>query len=81
MPDYCAYIIGSDDEFQESVPLDCADDNVAMPDGLLLGDGLSLTVDLGPSLDGPDVIGILQKAGCHSACNIGSDSLLMQFEG
>jgi hypothetical protein len=30
MPDYRAYIIGTDGEFQESVPLDCADDNVAM---------------------------------------------------
>jgi hypothetical protein len=30
MPDYRAYIIGPDGEFHESVPLDCADDNVAM---------------------------------------------------
>jgi hypothetical protein len=30
MPDYRAYIIGSDGEFQESVPLECADDNVAI---------------------------------------------------
>jgi hypothetical protein len=30
MPDYRAYIFGTDGEFQESVPLDCADDNVAM---------------------------------------------------
>jgi hypothetical protein len=30
MPDYCAYIIGSDGEFQESVQLECADDNVAI---------------------------------------------------
>jgi hypothetical protein len=30
MPDYRAYIIGTDGELQESVPLDCADDNVAM---------------------------------------------------
>jgi hypothetical protein len=30
MPNYRAYIIGSDGGFQESVPLDCADDNMAM---------------------------------------------------
>jgi hypothetical protein len=30
-------------------------------DGLLLGDGLPLAVHLGPSLDGPDVVGILQE--------------------
>jgi len=30
-------------------------------DGLLLGDGLPLAVDLGPSLDGPDVIGVFQE--------------------
>jgi hypothetical protein len=30
MPDYRAYIIGSDGEFHESVKLDCADDNVAI---------------------------------------------------
>ena len=30
MPDYRAYIIGSDGEFQESVPLDCADDKVTL---------------------------------------------------
>jgi len=30
MPDYSAYIIGTDGKIQESVPLDCADDNVAM---------------------------------------------------
>jgi hypothetical protein len=30
MPDYRAYIIGSDGQFQESVSLDCADDNVAI---------------------------------------------------
>jgi hypothetical protein len=31
------------------------------PDRLLLGGSLSLAVDLGPSLDGPDVVGILQE--------------------
>jgi hypothetical protein len=31
------------------------------PDGLLLGGGLPFTVDLGPSLDGPDVVGVLQE--------------------
>jgi PAS domain S-box-containing protein len=31
------------------------------PDGLLLGCGLPLAVDLGPSLDGPDVVGVLQE--------------------
>jgi hypothetical protein len=30
MPDYRAYIIGSDGGFQESLSLDCADDNVAI---------------------------------------------------
>jgi hypothetical protein len=30
------------------------------PDGLLLG-GLSFTVDLGPSLNGPDVVRVLQE--------------------
>jgi hypothetical protein len=30
MPDYRAYIIDSDGQFQESVPLECADDNVAI---------------------------------------------------
>jgi hypothetical protein len=39
MPDYRAYIIGSDGEFQESVPLDCADDNVAMLKAKQLVDG------------------------------------------
>jgi hypothetical protein len=39
MPDYRAYIIGSDGEFQESVPLDCADDNVAMMKARKLVDG------------------------------------------
>jgi hypothetical protein len=39
MPDYRAYIIGSDGEFQESVPLDCADDNVAMMKARQLVDG------------------------------------------
>jgi hypothetical protein len=28
---------------------------------LLLGGGLSFTVDLGPALDGPDVVGIFQE--------------------
>jgi len=31
------------------------------PDGLLLCGGLPLAVDLGPSLDGPDVVGVLQE--------------------
>jgi hypothetical protein len=31
------------------------------PDGLLLGGGLSLPVDLRPSLDGSDVLGVLQE--------------------
>jgi hypothetical protein len=31
------------------------------PDGLLLGGGLPLPVDLRPSLDGPDVVGVLQE--------------------
>jgi len=39
MPDYRAYIIGSDGEFQESVPLDCADDNVATMKAKQLVDG------------------------------------------
>jgi hypothetical protein len=39
MPDYRAYIIGSDGEFQESVPLDCPDDNVAMMKAKQLVDG------------------------------------------
>jgi hypothetical protein len=39
VPDYRAYIIGSDGEFQESVPLDCADDNVAMMKAKQLVDG------------------------------------------
>jgi hypothetical protein len=39
MPDYRAYIIGPDGEFQESVPLDCADDNVAMMKAKQLLDG------------------------------------------
>jgi hypothetical protein len=30
MPQYRAYIIGSDGEFQNSVPLECADDEVAL---------------------------------------------------
>jgi hypothetical protein len=30
MPQYRAYIIGSDGEFQNSVPLECADDRVAL---------------------------------------------------
>jgi len=30
MPQYRAYIIGSDGEFQNSVPLECADDAVAL---------------------------------------------------
>jgi hypothetical protein len=39
MPNNRAYIIGSDGEFQESVPLDCADDNVAMMTAKQLVDG------------------------------------------
>jgi hypothetical protein len=39
MPDYRAYIIGSDRGFQESVPLDCADDNVAIMKTKQLVDG------------------------------------------
>jgi len=39
MPDYRAYIVGSDDEFQESVPLECADDNVAIKKAEQLVDG------------------------------------------
>jgi hypothetical protein len=39
MPDYRAYIIGSGGEFQQSVPLDCADDNVAMMKAKQLVDG------------------------------------------
>lgn len=31
------------------------------PDGLLLSDGLPLAIDLGPSLDGPDVVGIFEE--------------------
>ena len=31
------------------------------PDGLLLGHGLPLAVDLDPPLDGPDVVGVLQE--------------------
>jgi hypothetical protein len=30
MPQYRAYIISSDGEFQNSVPLECADDGVAL---------------------------------------------------
>jgi hypothetical protein len=30
MTQYCAYIIGSDGEFQNSVSLECADDEVAV---------------------------------------------------
>jgi hypothetical protein len=29
MPQYCVYIIGSDGEFQNSVGLECADDEIA----------------------------------------------------
>jgi hypothetical protein len=31
------------------------------PDSLLLNGGLPLAVDLGPSLDGPDVVGIFEE--------------------
>jgi hypothetical protein len=37
MPDYRAYIIGSDGEFQNSVSLDCADDNVGHDEGKAIG--------------------------------------------
>ena len=39
MPNYRAYIIGSDGGFQESVPLDCADNNVARMKAKQLVDG------------------------------------------
>jgi hypothetical protein len=39
MPDYRAYIIGTDGKVQESVPLDCADDDVAMLKAKQLVDG------------------------------------------
>jgi hypothetical protein len=39
----------------------CPAGSVFHQGGLLLGDGLPLAVDLGPSLDGPDVVGILQE--------------------
>ena len=32
-----------------------------IPDGLLLGGGLAFAVDLGPALDGPDVVRVLQE--------------------
>ena len=39
MPQYRAYIIGSDGEFQNSVPLECADDAVALKKAKQLVDG------------------------------------------
>jgi hypothetical protein len=39
MPQYQAYIIGSDGEFQKSVPLECADDAVALKKAKQLVDG------------------------------------------
>jgi hypothetical protein len=39
VPQYRAYIIGSDGEFQNSVPLECADDAVALKKAKQLVDG------------------------------------------
>ena len=39
MPQYRAYIIGSDGEFQSSAPLECADDAVALKRAKQLVDG------------------------------------------
>jgi hypothetical protein len=39
MPQYQAYIIGSDGEFQKSVRLECADDAVALKKAKQLVDG------------------------------------------
>ena len=39
MPQYCAYIIGSDGECQNAVPLECADDAVARKKAKQLVDG------------------------------------------
>jgi hypothetical protein len=39
MPQYRAYIIGSDGEFQNSVPLECADDAIARKKAKQLVDG------------------------------------------
>jgi hypothetical protein len=39
MPQYFAYIIGSDGEFQNSVPLECADDALALKKAEQLLDG------------------------------------------
>jgi hypothetical protein len=39
MPQYCAYIIGSDGEFQNSVPLECADDALSLKKAEQLLDG------------------------------------------
>jgi hypothetical protein len=39
VPQYRAYIIGSDGEFKNSVPLECADDAVARKKGRQLLDG------------------------------------------
>jgi len=39
MPQYRAYIIGSDGEFHNSVPLECADDAIARKKAKQLVDG------------------------------------------
>jgi hypothetical protein len=39
MPEYRAYIVGSDGHFHSSVPLECADDDVAMKKAKQLVDG------------------------------------------
>jgi hypothetical protein len=39
MPQYRAYIIGTDGEFQTSVPLECADDAIALKKAKQLFDG------------------------------------------
>jgi hypothetical protein len=39
MPEYRTYIIGSDGEFQSSVSLECADDEVALKKARHLVDG------------------------------------------
>jgi hypothetical protein len=39
MPQYRAYIIGSDGEFKNSVPLECADDEGALKKAKQLVDG------------------------------------------
>jgi hypothetical protein len=44
MPEYRVYIIGSDGHFQESVPLICPDDDVAMEQAKQLVDGHDVEV-------------------------------------